>query len=206
MITASRKIGLALGTMAVSASFALAGPASAQTLATEAAPTGVSPSQAGSTLATDTGRQGAFAQQAKQAGLSTKQADALQKRVDRVLGQHSQAKQVSANKVLLDGASVTLRAPGQKVAHNLADGIEAKGKYICKEGHLCMRVHGNVKDFWKCKTWRLKGWTGDGPFVNNQTDGTVARFYNQDGSERWHSVAFQRGTATWDPIWSIKVC
>lgn len=144
--------------------------------------------------------------QAKRAGLSAQERASLQKQVDQVLAHYPKGKQVSANKVQLNGGSVTLRAPGQKVAHNLADGFKAKSAYTCNYGHLCMTVHGHIKDFWKCQTWKLYNWTGDGVFVNNQTPGTVARFYNQDGSQRWSSTAYERGTATWDPIWKIKVC
>ncbi|MFD3835020.1 hypothetical protein ACFWWC_01975 [Streptomyces sp. NPDC058642] len=49
-------------------------------------------------------------------------------------------------------------------------------------------------------------WTGDGPFTDNQTPGTVARVSNKNGSERGSSTAYQAGTATWDPIYSLRPC
>lgn len=55
-------------------------------------------------------------------------------------------------------------------------------------------------------TTRVHNWTGDGPFINNQTPGTVAKFYNKDGSVRWTSTAYQSGRATWDPIRSLQPC
>jgi hypothetical protein len=109
---------------------------------------------------------------------------------DQVLAGNPKPLQVSADKVTYDGLTVTA-AP---------DGL------ACGYGHLCMIVKGQKFDFYKCQTWTLSNWTGDGPFTNNQTPGTVAKFYNKDGSVRWTSTAYQAGTATWDPIWSLRPC
>ncbi|MCF2436044.1 hypothetical protein LV779_23245 [Streptomyces thinghirensis] len=56
-----------------------------------------------------------------------------------------------------------------------------------------MVVKGTKFDFYKCQTWNLTNWTGDGPFTNNQTRGTVAKFFNKDGSVRWTSTAYRGG-------------
>ncbi|MFI9775901.1 hypothetical protein ACIHCV_14445 [Streptomyces sp. NPDC051956] len=60
-------------------------------------------------------------------------------------------------------------------------------------------------DFYKCQHRDVHNWTGDGPFINHQTPGTVAKFYNKDGI-RWTSRAYESGRATWDPIWSLQPC
>lgn len=103
---------------------------------------------------------------------------------------------VTDDKVTYDGLTVTAAPKGQFGTRDLA----------CGYGHLCMIVKGQKFDFYKCQKWNLSNWTGDGPFTNNQTPGTVAKFYNKDGSVRWTSTAYQAGTATWDPIYSLRPC
>lgn len=120
----------------------------------------------------------------------------LQQTADDVLGKEQKALRVTADKVTYDGLSVTKAPKGAAGAQDLA----------CDYGHLCMIVKGTKFDFYKCQTWTVSNWTGNGPFTNNQTPGTVAKFYNQDGSVRWTSTAYQAGTATWDPIYSLRPC
>ncbi|MDQ0599498.1 hypothetical protein QF037_003843 [Streptomyces canus] len=120
----------------------------------------------------------------------------LQQTADEVLGKEQKVLSVSADKIAYDGLDVTKAPKGAFSAQDLA----------CGYGHLCMVVKGTKFDFYKCQTWTVSNWTGDGPFTNNQTPGTVARFYNKDGSERWSSTAYQAGTATWDPIYSLRPC
>ncbi|MFD9286216.1 hypothetical protein ACFWD7_55470 [Streptomyces mirabilis] len=52
----------------------------------------------------------------------------------------------------------------------------------------------------------VSNWSGDGDFVDNQTPGTVAKFFNQDGSVHWTSTAYQAGRAPWGPIWAVQPC
>jgi hypothetical protein len=120
---------------------------------------------------------------------------ALQRAADEVLAGKPKPLQVTADAVKYEGLTVT-EAPRTKGAQDLA----------CDYGHLCMVVKGTKFDFYTCRTWNVTNWTGDGPFTNNQTRGTVAKFFNQDGSVRWTSTAYQAGTATWDPIWSLRPC
>ncbi|CAM5701170.1 hypothetical protein [Streptomyces fumanus] len=119
----------------------------------------------------------------------------LQRAADQVLADRHQPLSVSADAVRYEGLTVT-EAPKTTSARDLA----------CAYGHLCMIVKGTKFDFYKCQTWNVTNWTGDGPFTNNQTPGTVAKFFNKDGSVRWTSTAYQAGTATWDPIWSLRPC
>ncbi|MFJ8540853.1 hypothetical protein ACIRFH_02345 [Streptomyces sp. NPDC093586] len=120
---------------------------------------------------------------------------ALQKAADEVLADKPKPLRVTADAVTYEGLTVT-KAAKTKAAQDLA----------CGYGHLCMVVKGTKFDFYKCQTWNLTNWSGDGPFTNNQTPGTVAKFFNRDGSVRWTSTAYQAGTATWDPIWSLRPC
>nr|WP_203634009.1 hypothetical protein [Streptomyces sp. SID10815] len=120
----------------------------------------------------------------------------VQQRAEQVLAGHPKVLHASADAVRYDGLTVTAGPTGKAALKDLS----------CAYGHLCMLVNGQKFDFYKCQTWNLNNWTGNGPFTNNQTPGTVAKFFNKDGSVRWTSTAYQAGTATWDPIWSLRPC
>ncbi|MFD3478793.1 hypothetical protein [Streptomyces sp. NPDC058695] len=152
---------------------------------------------AGSTLAATTASaQPDFHARSVASGLSDAQATSLQKRVDKVLAGHAGGRQVSPTEVRYDGLNVKVSPTG----------TFSEAALNCGYGHLCMTVNGTNFDFYKCQRWNVHNWTGDGPFINNQTPGTVAKFYNKDGSVRWTSTAYQSGRATWDPIWSLQPC
>ncbi|MEN2416707.1 hypothetical protein AABB02_01200 [Streptomyces rimosus] len=180
---------LAAGTFAAASVFGLTGAASA-----------------------DTGTVAPFAAQARQAGLTGTQSAQLQAQVDGYVADLG-GKQVSANKILVPGGSMVVRAPGQKYAHDLAAG-PAKGdiKPACSYGHLCGWANGaggngNSFDYYRCGYYQLPNLVGDGTWVNNQTPGTVGRFYNRDGSERWNTGgAYSSGTASWTPVWYARPC
>lgn len=134
------------------------------------------------------------------AGPAGARATSLQQRVDDVLAALPGDHRVSATEVKYDGLTVTVdprySAAGGTVTPFLS----------CAYGHLCMTVNGTNFDFYVCQTWNLTNWTGTGPYINNQTTGTVARFYGQSGNQLWASTAYDSGTANWDPVWSLKVC
>lgn len=153
--------------------------------------------------ASDSGRAG-FSRQAVQAGLSTTQAAELQQKVDRFLARDTDWRQVSANRILTDGGSVTLALPGEEKARNL--NATAGAQLACNHGHLCITDgDGDHWDYYYCGYYDFYG-VGDGTFNNNQTWGTTARFYNYDGSVRWMNTAKDSGTASWTPVWHIRPC
>jgi hypothetical protein len=79
-------------------------------------------------------------------------------------------------------------------------------KLTCRYGYLCMEVRGTVFNYYTCKTWTVSNWYGTGPWINNQTPGTVARFYGKSGNELWSSTAYSSGTADWAPVYSLRPC
>ncbi|MCX5198586.1 hypothetical protein OOK31_32660 [Streptomyces sp. NBC_00249] len=145
----------------------------------------------------------AFTGQAIGAGLTGRQATQLQQRVDDVLAKDPQARQVSANKLTTAGGTLVLAAPGQTDTRDLA----APGTALaCANGHLCITDgRGNNYDYYRCGYYDFYG-IGDGTFNNNQTSGTRARFYNENGTERWSNVAKSTGTASWTPVFHIRPC
>ncbi|UQX02358.1 hypothetical protein [Streptomyces sp. RerS4] len=153
--------------------------------------------------ATPTDQQIAYAEQARAAGLTDRQAGQLQREVDAVLAKDPQARQVSANKLTTAGGSMTLAVPGRTETRDLASPDTA---LACNHGHLCITDGRGVNyDYYRCGYYDFGG-IGDGTFNNNQTSGTRARFYNLDGSERWSNVAKDTGTASWTPVHHIRPC
>jgi hypothetical protein len=122
----------------------------------------------------------------------------LQQRADQVLQSIPGGKQVSPTRIEYDGLTVTL---DREVRTGRPGKVQG-----CAYGNLCVNVRGTNFIYYKCQTWTVSNWYGNGTFENNQTPGTVARFYNQDGSVRFTSTAYQSGTATWDPIYSLRPC
>ncbi|MFE2941315.1 hypothetical protein ACFXKG_19955 [Streptomyces sp. NPDC059255] len=87
------------------------------------------------------------------------------------------------------------------------------GSYTCSYGRLCAQVWDEaagkwkVFDFYTCRTYSLSNWIGIGAYANNQTPGTVARFYNSSGAVIRTSIAPDWDTSyNWNPVWKIKPC
>ncbi|AXG77895.1 hypothetical protein [Streptomyces paludis] len=147
--------------------------------------------------------QAGYAAQALDAGLSGQQSARLQADVDATLARQAGARQVSANRIAFDGGSATFAVPGQDQARDLAAPEAAPS---CASGYLCIiDGRGTRYEYYTCGYYSFSG-IGDGTFNNNQTSGTVARFYNSDGSQRWTSTAKATGTASWTPVYYIRPC
>jgi hypothetical protein len=122
----------------------------------------------------------------------------VQQKVDSYLAKHPTWRQVSPNKILMDGGSLT-------VAASTTSGATA-ALLACGNGHLCIQDgYGTLFDYYYCGYYDFYG-AGDGTFNNNQYSGTTARFYNFDGTERWYNTAKDSGTASWTPVWHIRPC
>ncbi|MEU3184013.1 hypothetical protein ABZ707_07350 [Streptomyces sp. NPDC006923] len=79
---------------------------------------------------------------------------------------------------------------------------------ICSYKYLCMVVRGTTFSFTTCQLWTVSNWYGTGPWENNQTRGTVARYYGASGNElvNMRSTAYSEGTADWGPVYSLRPC
>jgi hypothetical protein len=132
-------------------------------------------------------RETRFATQARSAGLSTTQAQELQRTIDARLAQMKvAAHQVGFNEIMTDdgSAKVTLSVPG----------TAAEGDRTCTSGRLCLWAgdyydHDKVTLYY-CKftnLGKLKPAWNDRltSYLNFQTKGTRAKFYNfKNGA--WH--------------------
>lgn len=134
---------------------------------------------------------------ATQASAAPAPSSPLQKRVAQYLESHPDAHRISSATLSIPGGTVTLAAPG--AAPNTA-------AISCGSGHLCIQDGlGDRYDYYYCGYYDFDG-VGDGVFNNNQTSGTVAKFYNENGSLRWTNTAKDTGTASWTPVWHIRPC
>lgn len=91
--------------------------------------------------------------------------------------------------------------------------VPAGSDYPCSSGELCALAWDSSRGMFKvfhlytCARYSLSGWVGQGYFANQQTNGTVARFYNSTGGTLWTSTAPSgHQGANWDPVWSIRNC
>ncbi|MEV7090001.1 hypothetical protein AB0O07_29650 [Streptomyces sp. NPDC093085] len=160
---------------------------------------------AGAEAVPDQPRQ-SYAAQLDRAGLTPGQGAALQGRVDGYLSRLAGGRQVSANRIEMPGGEITVGAPGQRSARDLAlPPVSGALPAACRSGHLCLYRGSDSLDYYRCGTYNLT-WTGDGTFNNNQTRGTRARFLNFDKVERWSSAAPETGTATWTPVYYVVPC
>jgi hypothetical protein len=94
-------------------------------------------------------------------------------------------------------------------------------QYTCEYGTLCAWAWDTSQGKWKifhlynCHKYALSNWDsyGDTGFINDQTTGTIARFYGQNGSTEVEpaSTAYEHrsedeGFGGWDPVWFIRNC
>jgi hypothetical protein len=154
------------------------------------------------TVASAAPAQARFRAEALASGLTAAQAASLQQKVDGVLASIPGGKQVSATRINYDGLVVTFdphysAAMGENASVN---------SLICTDGWLCMVVRGVTFSYYKCQSWSLSNWWGTGPYYNNQSKGTVARFYDKSWNELWTTTAKEEGEKDWTPFWFLTVC
>ena len=124
------------------------------------------------------------------------QGGSVQSQLHDYLAAHPGEKQLAADRATMPGGDVTFSVPG----------ATSPAAISCGYGHLCIQDgNGHSYDYYTCGYYDFDG-VGDGTFNNNQTPGTVAKFYNSDGSLRWTSTAPQSGTASWTPVYHIRPC
>lgn len=77
----------------------------------------------------------------------------------------------------------------------------------------CTAVWDPTRSLWKifylyyCHSYTLYNWLGNGFYVNNQTGGATAYFYNSSRQviESAPADGYQR-SIDWDPVYYIKNC
>ncbi len=150
-----------------------------------------------------------FHAQALASGLTNAQATALQSRVNQVLADTPGGHQVSPTRIDYDGLIVTFdptytESPGRTanvVKPNLPSDI------ICSPGWFCIIVRGTTFSYYKCgQYWDLSNWWGNSPYKNNQSELTVAHFYDNNYKDIWDDVAYNDGYVDVTPFWHFRPC
>jgi hypothetical protein len=141
-----------------------------------------------------------FSAQAAASGLTADQSADLQKRVDEVLANIPGGKQVSATEIKYDGLDVTIDP-------FYSEGSTRQTNITCDDDWFCINVRGQIFRFWACQTWTLSNWWGNAPFNNNQSYGTVAKAFAQDGTtEVFAHMAKGSGEIGVFSWWYFKPC
>ena len=125
----------------------------------------------------------------------------LQQRVDDVLVAIPGGHQVSATEIDYDGLTVTFDPN-----YSAEKSAVAPESLICTDGWFCIVVRGTTFSFFKCQMWDLSNWLNDAPFNNNQSQGTVARAYDQNFNQVWTNTARSWGLVNVNPWWHFKPC
>ncbi|MFF7139435.1 hypothetical protein ACFZBZ_44990 [Streptomyces sp. NPDC008196] len=155
-----------------------------------------------------------FDGQARAAGLTVGQTEALQAKMDRYLARHG-GQQVAANEIrLTDGATLTVTVPGEAYVRDMAApaGTRSAAQWECDYEYFCMYREtlgmGDRLALYYCQDYALNNWVGEGSYYNNQTRGTQAQFKDQNRTvihttlgAPWSMASFD-----WTPVWYVKPC
>ncbi|MFH7598599.1 hypothetical protein WDV06_26420 [Streptomyces racemochromogenes] len=167
---------------------------------------------AGPAQATDTAAlsQTAFSAQARSAGLSSAQANELQRTVDANLAATG-GRQVGANKIALGGGSYRLLTlPGEQRARDLDAPRSLAGE--CPYGYGCLWsgtwFTGNVDYVYECGDRHMNNYTGTGSWKNNQPSKYRMKFYDRSGVLRWTSPGGPSSDpqADWNWVGAVAAC
>lgn len=99
-------------------------------------------------------------------------------------------------------------SPAPRVNFHLPNG----GGYNCFYGELCLEVWdptvGKYEIFvlYHCNRYWLSHFKDHAWGLNNQTTGTIARYYGQDGRQLFTSTAYDKRFVYWNPVWSVRNC
>jgi hypothetical protein len=157
------------------------------------------------------GSQPDFAEQAEAAGLTAREAERLQDRVDQEVAR-TDGTQVSLNKVLWGngGAATLLALPGEERARDVTDpsantaGQECNYEYLC--AYTDAHFGGDKFELWECDTYSVPTFAS---WINNQTTGTTAYFRDGSGSlwlatTAYEYDAYDAGSQQY--VWTITNC
>lgn len=160
-----------------------------------------------------------YTAQARAAGLSARQAQALQDKIDGYLDKlRGRGTQVSPNQIDMKGAVLNVTVPGEERPRQLVPATEASQQAAgCPSwsqvpyGWFCAyeREAGNGDSIGMnaCDNYFIP-WYSIGSWVNNQTTGTVPRVHYVSGGYANMPAAYsnQRYGVVWSAVHSITNC
>lgn len=153
-----------------------------------------------------------FAAQADSLGITHAQAQRLQGKVDREV-RRTHGAQVELNEVHWDGGNTVFVLPGETRARHLdavtdtARGTHYRCPYLYFCTYTAQHYAGTMHELYRCRYYdthyQING------YVNNQTTGKRARFYDYKGHFwAWSKAAYWPRPYFYDGgrVWSIKPC
>jgi hypothetical protein len=172
-----------------------------------------------SAAAAGAGSAARFTAQAIHAGLTTRQAQALQARVDTYRAEVGGI-QTAANEIRLPGGRLLLTLPGETTARPIGNSSPTTVTPACSFPNCCPYKHfcgyshqngqGDLFDKSVCNNQYEvpDSFNTYGSWVNNQTSGTVATFEDSWGVPIYLTPrAFSYDNSyDWHPVWYIEVC
>lgn len=180
------------------------------TLFATAATTGA----AGASPAADRNGSPGFAAQASSLGLTSAQADGLQRTADGYLAK-TDGTQVAINKIVTRaGGELLIPLPGEKYARDLADknGARTAAAGTCPYTYVCAFAlpdfEGARLSFYDCNTLNSIPWSGNGSWKNNQASHLRAKFYDINANLGWTSPGgySQDNNAPWGWVYYLSPC
>ncbi|MFI6102993.1 peptidase inhibitor family I36 protein [Streptomyces sp. NPDC051310] len=192
---ALRKVTAALFAVLALMTAAAVGPAAPASAATS------TPAGPGQSHGHSHGHHPGFTAEAEEAGLDDDEAEELQRQVDHYVARQG-GTQVALNRIVVAGmGEIVLPLPGARQAR--AD---------CPAQNFCMFTGpdftGAQFNLYRCATYTLENWTGDGSWINNQTPGTRAQFLDRNRNVIHTTPGAYSASSryNWDPVWYVVNC
>lgn len=148
-------------------------------------------------------------------GLTPAQAHELQARVDAYLAKLG-GTQIAINEIRLPhGADLLLTLPGEKTAHRISTtGTRAAtpGSLLdCPHYYICLfqgqNYTGDVISAYQCGVYVPIPFANYGSWINNQSSGTVAHFYDYYYNAFPTDPAYSASVSwDWAPWYNVKAC
>ncbi|MFH8220835.1 hypothetical protein ACH4C2_31760 [Streptomyces sp. NPDC018057] len=110
--------------------------------------------------------------------------------------------------VLATGALLGGSLAGAAASSAAEQPAPARAQLSCPYYSVCgQAANGSWFQYTTCNfTFQLPNLVGSGPLVNNQTPGTVAKFYDKNHKRLFTSKAYQSRTVNWTPVWYVVAC
>ncbi|MER7343791.1 hypothetical protein ABT390_00090 [Streptomyces aurantiacus] len=144
-----------------------------------------------------------YSAQAQRAGLTAKQAEALQQKVDRHLAKVPDSRQTGPNTIAFPGGKVVVEVPGGQYSGAL------RSPYSDCRFEFCGGEDSGTAYSWdQCRKYDVRHMSGPGFWWNSQIDRMRVHMYGAQG-ERIYTTpnAYSEDkSANWSPVYWIKTC
>ncbi|WP_329394728.1 hypothetical protein [Streptomyces melanogenes] len=156
-----------------------------------------------------------FADQGRDANLTSKQIAELQKEVEKQVAVTG-GRQIALNKIAVNGGEMGIPVPGEDRVLDLA-ASKAKATKVyagCRQGNFCgWKGRNGTGADWQRGACNVDheipdGWNSGGSWQNNQTRGLVAEFRGKRHNHLSYTPPAPTGIVNgdWAPVWYVRAC